>query len=199
MGLLVAEQAAEMAPRTLSTGGSPAPTPGSPATVVAVLRERIPARYQGDDAWYLLDRFLPLVEHFGRLELHNGTRYHKFQWAVILTSPITAFLVGVEALTNNPAATLLKGAALLAALIVTALTALLHAFNYLAKSVQYRNVKENLVAEFIAMDSEIGQYTGLSGDQKSAQFKTNCEATVHGINTDWAGLQTPPQAGASAD
>jgi len=174
------------------------PPEGSATTVAAVLRQRIVDRYQGDHAWYLLNRFLPLVVHYGHLESHNGGRYHSFQWAVILTSPITAFLVGAEALVSNPLAPLLKGAALLAALIVTALTALLHAFNYLTKSVQYRNVKENLVAEFIAMDSAIGQYTGLSDDEKLAQFKTNCESTVHGITTGWAALQTPPQTDKAA-
>ena len=159
-----------------------------------MLRQRIEERYQGDHLWYLLNRFLPLVEHYGRLESHNGARHHRFQWALLVTSPLTVFLVGAEALTSDPWSTLLRGAALVAALVVTTLTTILHAFNYRTKSVQYRNVQENLIAEFTGMDAGIGQYAGLADDQKLAQFKSNCESIVRAINADWADLQAPPQA-----
>jgi len=140
VGERVDERPGEVVAEVPNAGEPLTPPEGSTTTVAAVLRQRIVDRYQGDHAWYLLNRFLPLVEHFGHLESHNAGRYHSFQWAVILTSPITAF----------------------------------------------------------AMDSAIGQYTGLSDNEKLAQLKTNCESTVHGINTDWAALQTPPQADKAA-
>lgn len=79
-----------------------------PVTVVAVIRRRIEQSYQGDQAWYLLNRFAPLLEHFDRLQNHNGDRYRTFQWALVIVSFLTAFFVGVEGLISNPWATLLK-------------------------------------------------------------------------------------------
>jgi Protein of unknown function (DUF4231) len=194
----VKEQDGQSMVEPTDLANSPELAKADSGAITHVLRQRIEDRYKGDDAWYLVNRFLPEVENYGRLESHNGSRYHSLQWALILISPLTAFLVGVEVLTTNVWASFLKGAALLAALVVTALTAALHAFNYLTKSVQYRNVRESLVAEFIAMDCGIGEYSGLAVDEKLPKFKSKIEFIVQSVNANWATLQTPPQAGGAS-
>jgi hypothetical protein len=166
-----------------------------PVTVVGVIRRRIEERYHSEESWYLLNRFVPLLEHFDGLASHNGKRYHLFQRGLITTSSLTAFLVGAEALTSNPFATLIKAAALLAALLVTALTTMLHAFNYLSKSISYRDLKEKLVAEFFTLDAGLAGYANLTHDQKLARFEEASEALIAGMDSKWTALQSPPQSG----
>jgi Protein of unknown function (DUF4231) len=165
-------------------------------TVVSVILRRIEVRYQSEENWYLLNRLVPLLEHFDRLASNNGKRYHVFELALITTSSLTAFLVGAEALTSDPFSSLFKAAALLAALLVTAFTSALHVFNYLNKSIAYRNLKEKLVAEFFALDAGLGRYGSLTHEQKLARFEETSEALIAGMDSNWTALQSPPQSGA---
>lgn len=166
-----------------------------PVTVVTVIRQRIEQRHQCDQTWYLLNRFVPLLEHFDRLQRENGDRYHTFQWALILASSLTAFFVAAEALTSDPWTTLLKVGGLLTALLVIALTSLMHAFGYLNKSLAYRDIKEKLVAEFFAMDAGLGAYTNLSDDQRLRRFEEGVESLVAGVDVRWPALQAPSGSG----
>ncbi len=164
-----------------------------PVTVVTVIQQRIQHNYQGDENWYLLNRFVPLLSHFTKLSQDNGKQYHSLQWGIILTSALTAFLIGAEALTSNPFAAFIKAAGLLAAVLVTAFTSRLHLFNYLSKSTAYRDVKEKLVAEFFAMDAGLAGYETLTPDQKLTRIEKTCEALIAGLDVNWTALQSPSQ------
>src|SRR5215467_11027027 len=77
----------------------------------------IKKKYNTDD--YVRERFMKTVQHYDRLAHKNSRWYSFLQATLIVISPLTPFIVGLEAIIVN--STLLKILALLLTVIIAVL------------------------------------------------------------------------------
>jgi hypothetical protein len=151
------------------------------------LKQIIESQYKDDD--YINGRFIDAVEYYENLERKDSIQYSIFQIILMITSALTAFTVGLEAILV--ASTFLKIVALLLTIFVAILGNYLTSFNVQGKWGAYRLTRESLITEFYKFHMHIESYSA-SGDETSHRkvFATKVEQKIEAANKVWEGLHT---------
>src|SRR5262249_8764707 len=134
-------------------------------------------------------RFLSLVEHYDGLAHADQDAYFGMQNLAIVATAATTFLLGLaDYLTRSPHLHVYQIGALGTSLLATVLAGVLRSFNYQAKWVAFRTLREALIAEFYRFDVGIAPYPA-PGD--TALFATRVDALMADANAKWSALQAP--------
>jgi hypothetical protein len=160
---------------------------GGGSKPVAELKRRIAAQYAGDA--FVGGRFLSLVEHYDGLAHADQNAYFGMQNLAIAATATTTFLLGLaDYLKHSPHLHVYQIGALGTSLLATVLAGVLKSFNYQAKWVAFRTLREALIAEFYRFDVGIAPYPA-PGDTK--QFAARVDALMADANAKWSALQAP--------
>ena len=155
----------------------------------------IKQKYNEDD--YVKGRFSTVVKHYDYYSSLDSLWYNTFQRVVLVTSALTPFILGLEAIVsaaNNQTSviviTFLKIGALLTSLIVAIFGSYLVMFNLEAKWIKYTLIRNSLIAEFYLYDNGIKPYLPLEGKEKDKKlFVANAEKKIRDADMDWAALR----------